>query len=109
MKSSVRKLPLVAMLLALTVFAGKAAVQAFSTASNTMWLYDPDRGAPTDAGAYLQAPAGAENDCQGFSEVCIVTAPDAGGQPDLSDESLFQALEQGSEHDDIIRGTYSGN
>src|SRR5690606_42042476 len=47
MKNSVRKLPLVEMLLALTVFAGKAGLQAFSIASNTMWLYAHDRGHPT--------------------------------------------------------------
>ncbi|SEL93596.1 hypothetical protein [Parapedobacter koreensis] len=105
-----KQLPLVAMLLALTVFVGKAAVQAFSTASNTMWLYDIESDDPTNPANYDEAPAGAENNCQGSGEVCVVEAPDNGGQPNLEAVTdLLEALESRSPHANITYGFFSGN
>src|SRR5690606_2313753 len=76
MKNSVRKLPLVAMLLALTVFAGKAAVQGLGLVSTTMWLYDPAAGDPDDENAYTPATSGQEADCEGVAAVCAISAPE---------------------------------
>src|SRR5690606_2315042 len=111
MKNSVRKLPLVAMLLALTVFAGKAAVQGLGLVSTTMWLYDPQRGEPTDPESYNPAPNANPDDCEGTAQVCLVSADeDANGNPDLAGVSgLIGAIESGSPHPNLAYGNFSGS
>lgn len=102
-----KQLPLVALLLAFTVFVGKAAVQALSTSSTTMWLYNPGDGNPDDETAYTLAN-GQESGCQGVSTVCAIKAPANGNFPDLDhDPTLKQALEDNEPHDDITFGPYS--
>lgn len=104
-----KQLPLVALLLAFTVFVGKAAVQALSTSSTTTWSYNPGKGFPaTDPRGYDEAPGAGENDCSGQEQVCLVEAPDAGGQPDLSPE-LIDAIENDEAHQDLTYGAFSGN
>lgn len=104
-----KQLPLVALLLAFTVFVGKAAVQALSTSSTDAWLYDPQTNDPTQPGNYEPTDPGNTSQCGGSDEVCIVFAPDTGMGPDLSDEDLQDALQNGTYHPDITRGDYSGN
>ncbi|MEC3881948.1 hypothetical protein [Parapedobacter sp. 10938] len=102
-----KQLPLVALLLAFTVFVGKAAVQALSTSSTTMWLYNPLLGDPDDETAYTLAN-GQESNCQGVSTVCAIKAPASGNFPNLDDDpTLREALEDNEPHDDITFGPYS--
>ena len=111
MDKLVKQLPLVALLLAFTVFVGKAAVQALNTSSATMWVFDPETADPdpTDPTNYKPIDPEQAGTCIGSTEVCIVSAPDTGNGPDLSDEDLQDALQNGSYHPDIIRGDYSEN
>lgn len=101
-----KQLPLVALLLAFTVFVGKAAVQALSTSSTTMWLYNPSLGDPDNPAAYSEAINYQEGDCQGQSDVCAVEAPPSGTQPDF-DTELEEALRNGTSHDAIKYGPYN--
>jgi len=96
------------MLLALTVFAGKAAVQGLGLVSTTMWLYNPAAGDPDDENAYTPATSGQEADCEGVAEVCAISAPELNGRPDLdADPSLRQALQNGDAHESITFGPYN--
>lgn|SRR5690606_15046793 len=104
-----KQLPLVALLLAFTVFVGKAAVQALSTSSTDAWLYDPEATNPADPTNYQPIDPDEAENCIGSSEVCIVFAPPGTAGPDLSDDDLQKALEDGTGHPDIIRGDYSAN
>jgi len=101
-----KQLPLVALLLAFTVFVGKAAVQALSTSSTTMWLYDPDEGNPDNPDAYTRADNDEQDDCEGDIEVCTVEAPEVNGKPDF-DTDLETALREGTSHTAITLGPYS--
>lgn len=109
MEKLIKQLPLVALLLAFTVFVGKASVQALSTSSTTMWLYDPQTNDPTDPSNYVPIDPEEVENCSGSNDVCIVFAPDTGTGPDLSDQDLQDALEKGTFHPDITRGDYLGN
>ena len=105
----IKQLPLVALLLAFTVFVGKAAVQALSTSSTTMWSFDQEQQLPeTNPAAYKEAPNATDSDCDPGDEVCLIRAPEApGGGPDLTD--LLEAIENHEEHEDITYGVYIGN
>lgn len=104
----IKQLPLVALLLAFTVFVGKAAVQALSTSSTTMWLYDPDEGSPDNPDAYTRADNNEQDDCEGDIEVCTVEAPELDNQPDF-DNDLEEALRNGTSHPAITKGPYNPN
>ncbi len=106
MSKLIKQLPLVALLLAFTVFVGKAAVQALSTSSTTMWLYNPDDGNPEDPEAYTEALDNEEADCEGDIEVCAVEAPKVDNQPDF-DTTLENALRNGTFHSAITYGPYN--
>src|SRR5690606_19095559 len=108
MDKLVKQLPLVALLLAFTVFVGKAAVQALNTSSTTIWLYNPSLGDPDEETAYTPAN-GQESNCQGVSTVCAINAPANGNMPNLdADPTLRKALEENEPHDDISFGPFSG-
>lgn len=104
-----KQLPLVALLLAFTVFVGKAAVQALSTSSTTTWSYDPDKGyLPTEAEGYEETPGATEGNCASEEQVCLIEAPDVGGLPDLS-QDLIDAIRDMEPHPDVTYGAFSNN
>ncbi|MFC7526876.1 hypothetical protein ACFQRK_23165 [Parapedobacter sp. GCM10030251] len=105
-----KQLPLVALLLAFTVFVGKAAVQALSTSSTTMWSYDPSKGPATEPGSYDPAPGATSGDCDRDEEVCLVEAPELNNQPDLEAvEDLIEAIQAGDDHPNLTYGAFSSN
>jgi|GEM_PF-1828302 len=105
-----KQLPLVALLLAFTVFVGKAAVLALSTSSTEMWLYDPSKGPATEPGSYDPAPDATSSDCDLDEQVCLVEAPESNNQPDLEAvEGLIEAIQDKESHDNLTYGAFSEN
>lgn len=110
MNKLTKQLPMVALLLAFTVFVGKAAVQALRTSSTTMWAYNPSLGDPDEPESYEPAPDATPEDCDRDEQVCLVEAPESNNKPDLEAvEDLIEAIQTGDEHPNLTYGAFSEN
>ena len=110
MSKLTKQLPLVALLLAFTVFVGKASVQALSNESTTMWAYNPSLGDPDEPESYEPAPDATPEDCKRNEQVCLVEAPESNNQPDLEAVvGLIEAIQDKESHDNLTYGAFSEN
>src|SRR5690606_3010959 len=109
MDKLVKQLPLVALLLAFTVFVGKAAVQALNTSSTTMWVYNPSKGPETNPNSYDPAPPNADpGDCLGQAQVCVIETPEGVDELEFSPE-LINAITNRAPHEGLTYGALSAN
>ena len=89
-----------------TVNAKMKALEAENALTDQDWIFTGTD--PTQSNQYSPAPTNAKDDCQGDSEVCVVSAPlGSNNQPNLNAvDGLMEALENDSPHSNITRGIY---
>lgn len=108
MKRLVMIMPMLALIFGLTVFLGNAAIKKNSMVESAEWRFTgADPAEPAD---YTPAVPGTQNDCvKADATICVVMAPNDGdGKPALDEvEGLEEALEEGQEHPNIIKGPYN--
>jgi len=71
------------------------------------WRYEPVTTTPSDPQNYRKVEGSSMN-CQESDDICVVLAPESGGQPQFSPE-LQDALDSDLNHASILLGPYTGS
>lgn len=100
-------MPLLALFFGLTVFLGNAAVKKQNTLASDEWRFTGSN--PAEPEDYTSADPNTQLECvKADASICVVIAPADGEMPNLGAvDDLLEALENGLEHPNIIRGPYN--